>query len=60
MLQTVRVWQGSEDGNYDCRHILKDHTAEVIAFQPTLVLFHNQRLIFSLILGYRFQMLLLF
>lgn len=29
-LQTVRVWQGSENGNYDCRHILKDHTAEVI------------------------------
>ncbi|KAG6766265.1 hypothetical protein POTOM_030337 [Populus tomentosa] len=28
---TVRVWQGSEDGNYDCRHILKDHTAEVQA-----------------------------
>ncbi|KAF2314056.1 hypothetical protein GH714_021794 [Hevea brasiliensis] len=26
--KTVRVWQGSEDGNYDCRHILKDHTAE--------------------------------
>ncbi|KAG6757305.1 hypothetical protein POTOM_037613 [Populus tomentosa] len=30
-LYTVRVWQGSEDGNYDCRHILKDHTAEVQA-----------------------------
>lgn len=29
-LQTVRVWQGSENGNYDCRHVLKDHTAEVI------------------------------
>ncbi|CAK7327314.1 unnamed protein product [Dovyalis caffra] len=29
--ETVRVWQGSEDGNYDCRHILKDHTAEVQA-----------------------------
>ncbi|KAJ9154108.1 hypothetical protein P3X46_027480 [Hevea brasiliensis] len=29
--KTVRVWQGSEDGNYDCRHILKDHTAEVHA-----------------------------
>ncbi|XVE81926.1 hypothetical protein DITRI_Ditri15bG0105500 [Diplodiscus trichospermus] len=29
--KTVRVWQGSEDGNYDCRHILKDHTAEVQA-----------------------------
>ncbi|KAB5545143.1 hypothetical protein DKX38_013255 [Salix brachista] len=31
MIKTVRVWQGSEDGNYDCRHILKDHTAEVQA-----------------------------
>ncbi|OAY28153.1 pre-mRNA-processing factor 19 homolog 1 [Manihot esculenta] len=29
--KTVRIWQGSEDGNYDCRHILKDHTAEVHA-----------------------------
>ncbi|XP_057957414.1 pre-mRNA-processing factor 19 [Malania oleifera] len=29
--KTVRVWQGSENGNYDCRHILKDHTAEVQA-----------------------------
>ncbi|KAJ0034557.1 hypothetical protein Pint_25149 [Pistacia integerrima] len=28
---TVRLWQGSEDGNYDCRHIMKDHTAEVQA-----------------------------
>ncbi|KAL2465312.1 Pre-mRNA-processing factor 19 [Abeliophyllum distichum] len=26
--KTVRVWQGTENGNYDCRHILKDHTAE--------------------------------
>ncbi|KAL3506212.1 hypothetical protein ACH5RR_031594 [Cinchona calisaya] len=29
--KTVRLWQGSENGNYDCRHILKDHTAEVQA-----------------------------
>ncbi|OVA10375.1 WD40 repeat [Macleaya cordata] len=29
--KTVRVWQGSEDGNYNCRHILKDHMAEVQA-----------------------------
>ncbi|XP_031268543.1 pre-mRNA-processing factor 19 homolog 1-like [Pistacia vera] len=29
--KTVRLWQGSEDGNYDCRHIMKDHTAEVQA-----------------------------
>ncbi|KAH9681725.1 pre-mRNA-processing factor 19 [Citrus sinensis] len=29
--KTVRVWQGSEDGNYDCKHTLKDHTAEVQA-----------------------------
>ncbi|WOL09945.1 pre-mRNA-processing factor 19 [Canna indica] len=29
--KTVRIWQGTEDGNYDCRHVLKDHTAEVQA-----------------------------
>ncbi|XP_004134043.1 pre-mRNA-processing factor 19 [Cucumis sativus] len=29
--KTVRVWQQSDDGNYNCRHILKDHTAEVQA-----------------------------
>ncbi|EPS73033.1 hypothetical protein M569_01722, partial [Genlisea aurea] len=29
--KTVRVWQASEGGNYDCRSILKDHTAEVQA-----------------------------
>lgn len=29
--KTVRIWQGNEDNNYDCRHILKDHTAEVQA-----------------------------
>ncbi|GAB2245504.1 hypothetical protein Droror1_Dr00000997 [Drosera rotundifolia] len=29
--KTVRLWQGSENGNYDCRHVLKDHTAEVQA-----------------------------
>ncbi|KAL7615602.1 pre-mRNA-processing factor 19 [Lactuca sativa] len=29
--KTVRVWQGSENGNYDCKHVLKDHTAEVQA-----------------------------
>ncbi|KAK4732633.1 hypothetical protein R3W88_025621 [Solanum pinnatisectum] len=29
--KTVRVWQSSENGNYDCRHVLKDHTAEVQA-----------------------------
>ncbi|KAI3459549.1 hypothetical protein Pfo_016212 [Paulownia fortunei] len=29
--KTVRVWQGSENGNYDCKHILKDHMAEVQA-----------------------------
>ncbi|CAH9095177.1 unnamed protein product [Cuscuta epithymum] len=27
--KTVRVWQGSENGSYACRHVLKDHTAEV-------------------------------
>ncbi|KAL5702424.1 RING-type E3 ubiquitin transferase [Ranunculus cassubicifolius] len=29
--KTVRIWQGNEEGNYNCRHILKDHTAEVQA-----------------------------
>ncbi|XP_027363333.1 pre-mRNA-processing factor 19 homolog 2-like isoform X1 [Abrus precatorius] len=29
--KTVRLWQGSDDGNYNCKHILKDHTAEVQA-----------------------------
>ncbi|CAN0904866.1 Pre-mRNA-processing factor 19 [Linum grandiflorum] len=29
--KTVRVWQESEEGSYDCRHILRDHTAEVKA-----------------------------
>ncbi|XVF62778.1 hypothetical protein PTKIN_Ptkin09bG0035800 [Pterospermum kingtungense] len=29
--KTVRIWQGSENGSYDCKHILKDHTAEVQA-----------------------------
>ncbi|XP_038720575.1 pre-mRNA-processing factor 19 homolog 1-like [Tripterygium wilfordii] len=29
--KTVRIWQGAEDGNYNCRHVLKDHTAEVQA-----------------------------
>ncbi|KAK4405958.1 Pre-processing factor 19 [Sesamum angolense] len=29
--KTVRVWRGSEDGTYECRHVLKDHTAEVQA-----------------------------
>ena len=36
-LQTVRVWQGSESGNYDCRHVLKDHTAEVKIISFSLV-----------------------
>ncbi|KAK9724233.1 hypothetical protein RND81_05G057500 [Saponaria officinalis] len=29
--KTVRLWQGLDDGTYDCRHVLKDHTAEVQA-----------------------------
>ncbi|KAK4258410.1 hypothetical protein QN277_007865 [Acacia crassicarpa] len=29
--KTVRLWQSSDDGNYICRHVLKDHTAEVQA-----------------------------
>lgn len=28
-MQTVRIWQGSNDGNYNCHHTLKDHKAEV-------------------------------
>ncbi|RLN41133.1 hypothetical protein C2845_PM01G40620 [Panicum miliaceum] len=29
--KTVRIWQESENGNYNCVHTLKDHTAEVEA-----------------------------
>ncbi|KAK4765886.1 hypothetical protein SAY87_007528 [Trapa incisa] len=29
--KTVRIWQSSEEGNYTCRQILKDHSAEVQA-----------------------------
>ncbi|KNA07665.1 hypothetical protein SOVF_169810 [Spinacia oleracea] len=29
--KTVRLWQGSEDGNYDCKQVLREHTAEVQA-----------------------------
>jgi len=29
--KTVRIWQANEDGAYNCRHVLKDHTAEVHA-----------------------------
>lgn len=29
-LQTMRVWQGSEHGSYNCGDILKDHTAEAL------------------------------
>ncbi|KAF4351627.1 pre-mRNA-processing factor 19 [Cannabis sativa] len=29
--KTVRIWQGSDDGNYNCNHVLKDHNAEVQA-----------------------------
>ncbi|KAF8726466.1 hypothetical protein HU200_019652 [Digitaria exilis] len=29
--KTVRIWHGSEYGNYSCRHIVKDHNAEVTA-----------------------------
>lgn len=29
VLQTVRLWQGSDDGHYNCKQILKDHSAEV-------------------------------
>uniref|UniRef100_A0A7N0UUM4 Pre-mRNA-processing factor 19 n=1 Tax=Kalanchoe fedtschenkoi TaxID=63787 RepID=A0A7N0UUM4_KALFE len=29
--KTVRIWQGSENGDYNCRHVLKDHNAEIEA-----------------------------
>ncbi|KAG2548600.1 hypothetical protein PVAP13_9KG195000 [Panicum virgatum] len=29
--KTVRIWRESENGNYNCIHTLKDHTAEVEA-----------------------------
>ncbi|XP_031483715.1 pre-mRNA-processing factor 19-like [Nymphaea colorata] len=29
--KTVRVWRGSENDDYSCLHVLKDHTAEVQA-----------------------------
>ncbi|KAG9445748.1 hypothetical protein H6P81_011876 [Aristolochia fimbriata] len=29
--KTVRLWQGSTEGSYTMRHVLKDHTAEVQA-----------------------------
>ncbi|KAL3648737.1 Pre-mRNA-processing factor 19 1 [Castilleja foliolosa] len=29
--KTVRLWQGSDDGSFECKHILKDHTAGVQA-----------------------------
>ncbi|TVU31522.1 hypothetical protein EJB05_23209 [Eragrostis curvula] len=29
--KTVRIWQGSEDGNYSCIHTLEDHTDAVEA-----------------------------
>jgi len=37
-MQTVRVWQGGNDGNYNCRHVLKDHTAEVISVTKTTLM----------------------
>ncbi|KAJ7548824.1 hypothetical protein O6H91_07G028700 [Diphasiastrum complanatum] len=37
--KTVRIWQGNEEGNYDCKHVLRDHTAEVTAV--TLHATHN-------------------
>ncbi|CAI9776970.1 unnamed protein product [Fraxinus pennsylvanica] len=33
--KTVRVWKGSESGNYDCRHILKDHTVQLSLLNST-------------------------
>jgi pre-mRNA-processing factor 19 len=35
--KTVRLWQEAENGTYDCRKVLKDHTAEVqaVTVHPT-------------------------
>lgn len=49
LFQTVRLWQASENGKYDCRHILKDHAAEVnficydllVSYQVTNGCFYN-------------------
>jgi hypothetical protein len=37
LLQTVRLWQGSDDGHYTCRQTLKDHSAEVCKSNPIAV-----------------------
>ncbi|KAG6556848.1 hypothetical protein Mapa_001795 [Marchantia paleacea] len=37
--KTVRIWQGQDDGSYNCKHVLKDHSAEVRAV--TLHATHN-------------------
>lgn len=37
--KTVKIWQGKEDGVYECRHTLRDHSAEVRAV--TLHATHN-------------------
>lgn len=29
--KTVRIWKGQDDGSYECKHILRDHTGEVKA-----------------------------
>ncbi|KAI4373877.1 hypothetical protein MLD38_011941 [Melastoma candidum] len=29
--KTVRIWEGAEDGNYTCKHTLRDHSEEVQA-----------------------------
>eukprot|EP01018_Ginkgo_biloba_P003556 Gb_29380 [translate_table: standard] len=33
--KTVRIWQGTEGGNYNCRHVLQNHTAEVCYNPPS-------------------------
>ncbi|MQM02086.1 hypothetical protein Taro_034852 [Colocasia esculenta] len=38
--KTVRIWQGANDSNYNCLHILKDHTAEVSFFVVQAVTVH--------------------
>eukprot|EP00897_Mesotaenium_endlicherianum_P009866 jgi/Mesen1/8908/ME000540S08419 len=35
--KTVRIWQGSDDGTYDCKHVIRNHTGEVraVSVHPT-------------------------
>ncbi|KAK7251455.1 hypothetical protein RIF29_34673 [Crotalaria pallida] len=45
--RTVRLWQGSDDGSYNCRHILRDHTTESLvplgSVEELLAAYDSQR-----------------